>query len=100
MKRLSQEVPKSTILLFGSRARGDSLPYSDYDIAVILEHVDDKVKVVERLRRLKPKGLSLDLIVVSIDELNDPIIKEMLRDSKVLYDGLGLSKQEKRNATP
>jgi len=88
VERLKQEVPKSIILLFGSRAKGECLPYSDYDVAVILEDLDNKLDVIEKLRRLKPKGLDLDLIVLSIDELNDKLVKEMLKDSIILYKGI------------
>ena len=93
VKRISRELPKSTIVLFGSRARGNHLPYSDYDIAVVLEHVDDKIGVIEKLRRLKPRGISVDLVVFSLEELEDPIVREMLREGKVLYDGLGVSER-------
>ncbi|HIQ55808.1 MAG TPA: nucleotidyltransferase domain-containing protein, partial [Pyrodictium sp.] len=31
---LSRTYPESTILLFGSRARGNNLPYSDYDLMI------------------------------------------------------------------
>jgi len=90
VKRLKEEMPKSTILLFGSRARGNSLPYSDYDIAVIFDKVKDKIEMVERLRRLKPKGIDLDLIILSVDEIKDPLVKKMLEGSKILYNGLDL----------
>lgn len=87
---IAENYPRSTVVLFGSRARGDELPYSDYDLAVILERVDDKLSLVEELRRLKPRGLPLDLIVVQADELSDPLIKGMLSEYKILYDGLKL----------
>ena len=90
IRRLVREMPMSTILLFGSRARGDFVPYSDYDIAVILRSVNDKLKVIERLRRLKPEGIDLDLIVLSVDDLRDPLIRSMLSDRKILHNGLSL----------
>ena len=64
VEKISRKYPKSTIILFGSRARGDYLPYSDYDIAVVLQKVDDKISEIEELRKLKPKGLPLDLLVI------------------------------------
>ena len=90
IERLKKNKPRSTILLFGSRARGEQLPYSDYDIAVILEQVDDKLKTVEKLRRLKPRGLDLDLIVFSLKELYDPLVKNMLENALILYNGLDI----------
>ncbi|MEZ0344938.1 MAG: nucleotidyltransferase domain-containing protein [Infirmifilum sp.] len=35
--RISQRLGPCRVLLFGSRARGSQLPYSDYDVAVIVE---------------------------------------------------------------
>ncbi len=89
--KLRSTIPRSTILLFGSRARGEQVPYSDYDIAVILENVEDRIKIVENLRRLKPRGLNLDLIVLSVSDLEDPIIREMLKNSIKLHNGLHTS---------
>jgi len=93
IKLLIRKISRSTILIFGSRARGDFVPYSDYDVAVILTFINDKLELIEKLRRLKPKGLDLDLIVLSINDLRDPIVKSMLSDSKILYDGLGLKSE-------
>jgi uncharacterized protein len=40
------------IVLFGSRARGDARPDSDYDIAVFLRDMDDRFRELEQLARL------------------------------------------------
>ena len=90
IERLKKNKPRSTIILFGSRAEGKQLPYSDYDIAIILEQVDDKLKTVEELRRLKPRGLDLDLVVFSLEELDDPLVKSMLENASILYNGLDI----------
>jgi predicted nucleotidyltransferase len=37
------------VVLFGSRARGDHLPDSDYDLAVFLDRVDDWWEETQRL---------------------------------------------------
>ena len=39
---VSSEYQDSTIVLFGSRARGDYMPYSDYDAAVVFRKVPDE----------------------------------------------------------
>ncbi len=88
--RVSSEYPSSTIVLFGSRARGDYMPYSDYDVAVVFRKVPDERELMLRIRGLKPGGLSLDLLVLSVDDLSNPVIREMLKGCVILYDGLDL----------
>ena len=95
VERIAEEFPLSTVILFGSRARGDPLPYSDYDIAVIFDVVEDKLSLIEKLRRMKPKGLPLDLLVLSLEEIFDPLIRGMFKDSRILYDGLGVKEKLK-----
>ncbi len=90
IERIKRNYPRSTIILFGSRAKGGQLPYSDYDIAVVLENIDDKLEMTIKLRRLKPHGLDLDLIVLDKRELEDPMIKAMLGEKRILYDGLSI----------
>ncbi|WP_162270145.1 nucleotidyltransferase domain-containing protein, partial [Caldivirga sp. MU80] len=58
VSRVSSEYPGSTIVLFGSRARGDYMPYSDYDVAVVFRKVPDERELMLRIRGLKPGGLS------------------------------------------
>ncbi len=83
---------KVSIVLFGSRARGDFWPSSDYDIIIILEKVDDEIEEASKLYNMK-RGFPADIIVITKDRLNDNVIKEMLRYKKVLYDGLGVFKK-------
>lgn len=40
------------VVLFGSRARGDAWPDSDYDVAVFLVGVEDRWAEMDRLTRL------------------------------------------------
>lgn len=89
---LKKLYPRSTIILYGSRARNDYLPYSDYDLLIVLEKVSDKLGEVVRARRVKPRVLPLDLIVIGLDEIRDPLILKALKQGyKILYDALGLS---------
>ena len=80
VSRVSSEYPGSTIVLFGSRARGDYMPYSDYDVAVVFRKVIDESEreIMLRIRSLKPSGLPLDLLVLSVDDLSDPVIRDSL----------------------
>ena len=41
-KRFGNQIIK--IILFGSRARGDNEPFSDYDFLIVLKNVSEKIK--------------------------------------------------------
>ena len=68
--------------LVGSRARGDSIPSSDFDVVVVVEDDVDTVDVAIRLRLLKRTSIPLDIIVLRRSDLDDPVYREMLRDAK------------------
>ena len=84
---------KVTIVLFGSRARGDYWPSSDYDFMIFLERVEDKIEEAYEIYRLK-RGFPADIIVLSKDEVRDKIVEKMLENKIVIYDGLGIFKSE------
>ena len=84
--------PRSSIVLIGSRAKNYASPYSDYDLVIILNRVHNTFRIVEVIRKYKPRGFNLDLIVLEKSELTDPVVKVMLKDRVVLYDGLGIFK--------
>lgn len=46
-----------SVLLFGSRARGDARPDSDYDVAVFLTHLDNPQLEADRLADIGWKAL-------------------------------------------
>ncbi len=54
------------ILLFGSRARGDAGPESDYDFLVVeRDPKDRKAEMIKLRRALRPLGVPCDVLVVS-----------------------------------
>ena len=79
-----------SIVLFGSRARGDNMESSDFDVAIIVKDelstfdVLDKVVVIER------GCVPVDLVVLKISDLERGVIRKMLMKCKILYDGLNL----------
>jgi len=58
-------IPKR-IILFGSQARGDAAPHSDFDIMVVEEQPTDRFAEMVRLNRLiRSFDVAVDLLVVS-----------------------------------
>ncbi len=84
---------KSTILLFGSRASGKARESSDFDVAVILPEIEDKLALLYELIRIRPEGLPVDIVALSLEELHDQIFRKMLDPCIILYDGLGVGKK-------
>lgn len=61
------------VYLFGSRARGDNSPDSDYDIIVVSkDDMDVRTKMIissKITKNLADKGISSDVLVRSIDDI-------------------------------
>ncbi|MEM1929361.1 MAG: nucleotidyltransferase domain-containing protein [Thermofilaceae archaeon] len=90
VKNVAERLGRCAVLLFGSRARGNHLPYSDFDIAIVVEEAVDKLSLIEELRALKPRGLPLDLIILEREDLKSPVVKKMLEGAIIVYDSLQL----------
>ena len=65
------------VVLFGSRARGDARPDSDYDVAVFLRDMDDRFKEMDRITDittaiLYATGEFIEALPYSAASYNDP----------------------------
>jgi predicted nucleotidyltransferase len=70
--------------LVGSRARGDHVPSSDFDVVVIVREHVDPLEAAVQIRLLSKKSIPLDLVVLYRSDLADPIYRKMLEGSKKL----------------
>ena len=80
-----------TIIVFGGRGCAEKLYSSeprDLDLLVITDL--DEHSLTEKIIKIKPRTLPLDLIVVNVKSFNrrDPLTEKMLSKSIVVYDGL------------
>jgi predicted nucleotidyltransferase len=87
-------VPESDVILYGSRARGDARPTSDWDFLILLEDPINR-SVVKALRdRLYDLELETDNIVSSIirthREWNSPQYEAMPFKQQVEQEGIVL----------
>ncbi len=81
------------IILFGSQARGDASPRSDFDIMVVEDKPADRFAEMVRLNRLlRSFDIAVDLLVVSDDQFQywretpGNVYYEAATDGQVLYE--------------
>ena len=79
------------VVLFGSRARGDAGPESDYDVAVFLKHMDNRLAEAYRLADLSVRfidetGAFIDAKPFRAEEFakRSPLMHEIRRDGVTL----------------
>lgn len=78
------------LYLFGSRARGTDMPYSDFDFFAVLDFdhptlVSSYLNVIEQLETIVRKPV--DLVVDGYWSYRDEILKsEIERDKVLIYD--------------
>jgi len=89
IKEISLQYKVDKIVLFGSRARGDYSPVSDYDIAIFENHLStlDKARLrdqVDEIETLK----KIDIIFVQ-ENFTDELMESIKRDGVILYEEVG-----------
>ncbi|MBI4585192.1 MAG: nucleotidyltransferase domain-containing protein [Planctomycetes bacterium] len=93
IRRLVETLQPERIYLFGSKARGDAGPDSDYDIMVIVPHADEPGYRIARRAHSLLWGLRIaaDILVWSRDaferrlHLKASLPAVILREGKLLY---------------
>ncbi|MGQ4891796.1 MAG: nucleotidyltransferase domain-containing protein [Candidatus Njordarchaeia archaeon] len=78
-----------SIILFGSRARGDNRLSSDFDVLIIVEGGKLEEHYM-RIMKCKPPELPADILIILPQDLSNLVIKQMLADSKIIYNGLNI----------
>ena len=92
--RIVNAVDPMRIVLFGSRARGDARPDSDYDLLVILDQVQDRRAAKIAIRgSFQDLPVPSDVLVASIDEVDGRVPGRpagatfwALQEGRTIYD--------------
>ncbi|MEW6235505.1 MAG: nucleotidyltransferase domain-containing protein [Candidatus Omnitrophota bacterium] len=95
VKRTVQEMePDAEVLLFGSRARGDAAPDSDWDFLILVDKsIDDKEKMNIRHRLYEIEwemGEVISSVIHSREEWNRPRMKITPFHQNVSQEGIPL----------
>lgn len=79
------------VVLFGSRARGDAGPDSDYDVAVFLRDMPDRWRELDRLADLRTQFLDeTGAFIVALPYLTETLAERSPLMHEIRRDGLRL----------
>ena len=86
--------PSARVILYGSRARGDSQPDSDWDILVLLDGPVEPHRTVAIRHRIFQLELETDIVVsamvLSHEAWDSPLSRAMPFHANVVRDGVEL----------
>lgn len=91
-QRLVKTLDPQSVILFGSRARGDADDSSDVDLLIVQETTERPIdRRIAAEKAVADRGLPLDLFVYTPAEIRylhgigSPFIEEILAEGRVLY---------------
>lgn len=88
---LRDTISATSVVVYGSRATGDNLEDSDYDILVLSPDFKryDRFKRIELLLESWPGDVALEPVAMTPEEFSEAegaLIWDMLHDGQVIYD--------------
>jgi len=93
VRRLSAAIDPDRIILFGSRARGDARPDSDFDLLVIKEsNLKPHLRAIPAYRALSGLAVPTDILWRTPQEIEDwrdvpaHITTQAIREGRVVYE--------------
>ncbi len=89
VEQITQSFPVQSIILFGSRARGDATEDSDYDFLVVMNFTQRRALVAMELRKIAHiTRIPMDFLVrLPIEwEVGFLLKKEIMAEGKVVYE--------------
>lgn len=90
IRRIVDRFDPVRIYLFGSRARGDARPDSDYDLLVVLDRCSDRRAAAVAIRHaLRDMLAGKDILVATAAELDERpglLVEQVLREGNSVYE--------------
>lgn len=93
IQKVVEEVVPDKIILFGSRAKGEQIEESDYDICVLKKDVEHGRELARKIyHKLFGVGASVDVIVETPEKFNELkdkrflVYYEIAKFGKVVYE--------------
>ncbi|MEM2146943.1 MAG: nucleotidyltransferase domain-containing protein [Candidatus Jordarchaeaceae archaeon] len=98
MKSYIREITKKLrvhcIILWGSRARGDYKPYSDYDIIVIADFKEKFLERLNTLMELAPSQPNIEVLGYTAEEFETMFQQGNVTALDAIYEGIPLYGEE------